>query len=125
MSTPTPTTKPTINSVLPTKNPNPSYQDLLDVFGWESGSNCPPNYPNCGTATSFDLKNKRKIGKDVVYDTFYHVFATLTIKDSKKEGVAKFYTKIDQTKPFAELPFSNDMLNGSVKIYQSLTFHCF
>jgi hypothetical protein len=56
MSTPTPTTKPTINSVLPTKNPNPSYQDLLDVFGWESGSNCPPNYPNCGTATSFDLK---------------------------------------------------------------------
>jgi hypothetical protein len=70
-------------------------------------------------STSFDLKNKRKIGKDVVYDTFYHVFATLTIKDSKKEGVAKFYTKIDQTKPFAELPFSNDMLNGSVKIYQS------
>lgn len=70
-------------------------------------------------STSFDLKNKRKIGGDVVFDTIYHVFATLTIKDNKKEGWANFYTSHDQVKPFASLPYHNDMLNGSVRIISS------
>lgn len=70
-------------------------------------------------STSFELKNKRKIGKDVVFDTVYHVFATVTIKNNKKEGVAKFYSRDNQVKPFAELPFQNDMINGSVRIIQN------
>lgn len=69
-------------------------------------------------STSFDLKNKRKIGKEVVYDTIYHVFATLTIKNNKKDGIAKFYSRDNQTKPFAELPYQNDMLNGSIRLIQ-------
>ena len=69
-------------------------------------------------STSYDLKNKRKIGGDLVYDTIYHVFATLTIKDNKKEGWAHFYNSQNQVKSFASLPYHNDMINGSVRIYQ-------
>ena len=55
MSTPRPT-----NPILPTQNPNPSYQDLLNVFGWKPKDNCTATLnPNdkCGSATSFDLEN--------------------------------------------------------------------
>ncbi len=69
-------------------------------------------------STQYHLTNKRKFGSYYIYDTNYLVFATVTIKNNKKEGIAKFYSKIDQVKPYAEIPYQNDMINGSFVFYQ-------
>lgn len=46
-------------------------------------------------------------------DTIRWVYATFQIKNGKKEGLANIYRFKDQKKPALQIPYSNDMINGS------------
>lgn len=67
--------------------------------------------------TNFVLKNKRKIAKEVVYDTVYQVYATFTIKNNKKEGNATIFTMYTQDVKCL-IPYKNDLIDGHFTIYQ-------
>jgi hypothetical protein len=68
--------------------------------------------------TNFALKNKRKIAKEIVYDTVYQVYSTFTIKNNKKEGNASIYTMFSQTVKCV-IPYKNDLIDGHFTIYQN------
>lgn len=69
--------------------------------------------------TNFVLKNKRKIAKEIVYDTVYQVYATFTIKDNKKEGKATIYTMYTQNVKCV-IPYKNDLIDGHFTLYQNI-----
>lgn len=67
--------------------------------------------------TNFVLKNKRKINKEIVYDTVYQVFATFPIKNNKKEGNATIYFMYTQDIRCV-IPYKNDLIDGHFVLYQ-------
>jgi hypothetical protein len=71
--------------------------------------------------TNFVLKNKRKIGKELFYDTIYQVYATFNIKDNKKDGNASIYEMYSQ-KVKCVIPYKNDLIDGHFVIHQNNIF---
>jgi antitoxin component YwqK of YwqJK toxin-antitoxin module len=67
----------------------------------------------------FTLINKRKKFGEYIYDTIFHVYGTFTIRDNKKEGIAKVYSNDKQTEVLAEIPYKNDLIHGEWRLHQN------
>lgn len=63
------------------------------------------------------LKNKRKTHFETIYDTFYYVYASFTIKNNKKEGLATIYKQYEKPVIDIQIPYVNDLIHGKVVLY--------
>ena len=66
----------------------------------------------------FDLKNKRIVNNEYVYDTIRKVFAIIPIKNNKKEGIVTVYDEGTQL-PVYRIPYKNDMIDGHFVLYET------
>lgn len=67
---------------------------------------------------AYHLKNKVKVNKEIIYDTIPQVYATFTIRNNKKEGNVTFYKMKLKPEVKLVLPYSNDVLHGSVTYFK-------
>lgn len=71
---------------------------------------------------NYYLKNKRKINKEIVYDTFNYIYATFTIKNNKKEGIASIYRQNEKPIIDIQIPYVNDLIHGKVVVYNKQSY---
>ena len=63
------------------------------------------------------LENKHKVNKEIVYDTFYYIYASFTIKNNKKEGLAIIFKQYGKQEIDIQIPYVNDLIHGEVIYY--------